>query len=341
MAPGTGVLPMTVGRAVSTSPTAPAFSALVAAWQEADNIVRHIESFLELGWDHCQLIVCAGGADGTLKLAQRFARENVIVLEQRPGQGKQGALRTCLAHAGHDLLYLTDADCVFDRASLAAVLEPLCSGRYEVSTGGSRPLLSQRHLPLVQYQGCRDTFYFDHQGRETGGVLGRNTAITRRCLARAGDFHEEVATGTDYHLSRQLGARGVAVAHAPESRVQSEYPATPGAYLRMWRRWIKNPVVHGTQEQWRGFVKSLLLAAALLFAPLSWLILPWLLALPLALLWPLALRSRYRDLRYSQQQGAQVAPRTYLSLPYFVLLDQLAVLGAAFDLTRKGARRQW
>lgn len=349
----TRVLPTTPGRVRAAPPpvpttvlpavphTVPAFSALVAAWQEVDNITQHIESFLGLGWDHCELIICAGGTDGTLEEARKLARTNVVVLEQRPGQGKQGALRACLERASHDLLYLTDADCVFDRQSLKALLEPVSSGRYEVATGGSRPFVNQLHLALVQYQHCRDAFYFDRQGAQTHGILGRNALITRRCLALTGNFRAEVATGTDYHLSQQLKARGVKIAHAAGSRVQSDYPTTPRSYLRMWRRWIKNLIVHDAKGQRLGVAKSVLLAAALTFAPLSFLALPWPLALPLVLLWPLALRSRYRDLRYAQRRGHRVALRTYLLAPYFVVLDQLAVLGAAFDLVRKGARRQW
>src|SRR5262245_55148737 len=86
----------------TTKPTlsqTPRVSALVAAWNEARGIAEHIGSFLALSYPNIELILCAGGPDGTFELASRHADERVIVLDQHPGEGKQHSLARCLEHA--------------------------------------------------------------------------------------------------------------------------------------------------------------------------------------------------------------------------------------------------
>lgn len=317
------------------------FTALVAAWNEFDMVSRHIRSFQDLDWGNSQLVISAGGQDGTYQAARLLAGKNVLVLEQLPGQGKQAALRECLTHAEHGLLYLTDADCLFDRSTLHGVFEPIVSADFGVSTGGSRPLPEQLIIPLVQYQACRDAFYFDHGGETTDGLLGRNTAITRTCLDRVHAFEEPVTTGTDFHLAQKLRRADIRIALATNSRIASEYPATWRSYLSMWRRWIKNLYIHDRSSHGTHAVKASGLALAIIAIPI---VVPipnrW---LRVSILIPLflALRSRYRDLRHGKRAGIQVGPATYCLLPVYAYLDQVAVLGAMLDLTRTSTRKRW
>src|SRR4051812_9393475 len=69
----------------------PSVSILVAAWNEAPLIERHLASFWGLTYSDLQLVICAGGTDGTYAIASRFAGDRLIVLEQRSGEGKQRA----------------------------------------------------------------------------------------------------------------------------------------------------------------------------------------------------------------------------------------------------------
>ena len=51
-------------------PERPMVSVLVAAWNEREHIERHIESFLALRYPHKELVLCAGGEDGTTEFAK-------------------------------------------------------------------------------------------------------------------------------------------------------------------------------------------------------------------------------------------------------------------------------
>ena len=48
-------------------------SVLVAAWNEARLLREHIESFLRLSYPDRELVLCAGGTDGTLEIAHECA----------------------------------------------------------------------------------------------------------------------------------------------------------------------------------------------------------------------------------------------------------------------------
>ena len=68
--------------------TLPKVSVLVAAWNEADIIREHIQSFLGLHYPNKELILCAGGEDGTYRIAREQGHTKVKVLEQQRGEGK-------------------------------------------------------------------------------------------------------------------------------------------------------------------------------------------------------------------------------------------------------------
>ncbi|HUW13260.1 MAG TPA: glycosyltransferase, partial [Anaerolineae bacterium] len=122
------------------------------AWNEAANIGPCIESVLGLRYPHVELVVCAGGDDGTLSSARRYANSAVMVLEQYPGEGKQRALQRCFEQCSGDIIFLTDADCLLDDDSFERVVAPVASGTEEVATGSWRPLDTQLRNPFVLYQ---------------------------------------------------------------------------------------------------------------------------------------------------------------------------------------------
>lgn len=321
----------------------PPFSALVAAWNEAHIVERHIESFLALPWTECELILCAGGADDTLSRARRAAADNpnVVLIEQRASQGKQAALRACFKLARHSWIYLTDADCLFSDDVLRALFG-IAGGGHRVVTGGSTPLRDQMDTPIVAYQEARDAAYDARRGDVADGVLGRNALLRRDIVEAVGGFTAHVHTGTDYHLTLQLRTLGEPIAHARGSRVQSEYPASPSEYLRMWRRWIKNLLVHSPHGTGRVLVTSLILALALIVLPVAAALLwSWVIAVIAVALLAIAGWRRARDLSFLPTEAASMHRPVTIRLPGYVYLDQLAVVLAWMDALTDRGRRRW
>ncbi len=229
-----------------TLATTPRVTVLVAAWNEADLIDQHIRSVLSLRYPNLEYVLCAGGADDTYRLAKRYERPGVIVLEQRPGEGKQAALRRGLERASGEIIFLTDADCLVDDANFERTIAPIVAGEDEATSGASRPLGRQlASETLATYRWAADAYASAHAPLHGEGLFGRNAAVSRSALKQAGDLRADVPTGTDYHLAKSLLAAGLPIRQVVESQVTTRYPNSLGTYLRQQRRWLRNPVVLG------------------------------------------------------------------------------------------------
>ena len=186
----------------------PLVSFLVPAWNEAPNVEQCIRSILCLRYPNKELILCAGGKDGTLAVCCRFAGEGVIVLEQRPGEGKQVALRRCFEYSSGEIIFMTDADCVVDDDCVEATLAPLLLEDESAVTGYWQPLDTLRSNPFVVYQWANHLRYQAGKPAYAEALDGRNSAVRREVLVVGGAFRNEAATGTDYVLSQKLKAAG-------------------------------------------------------------------------------------------------------------------------------------
>src|SRR5262249_30835549 len=154
-----------------------------------------------------ELVLCAGG--GAFEAAANVAGQGVVLLEQRPGEGKWSALRRSLELATGEIIFLTDADCVLKDAAFEATLAPVLAGETDVATGHSVPFPDdEARSALVAYQGDEQRYLNALSGGESLGLHGRNAAMRRTALEAAGGFSGAVATGTDYALARRLRAAG-------------------------------------------------------------------------------------------------------------------------------------
>ena len=159
----------------------PKVSILLPAWNEAGSLASCIESILSLRYPEKELVVCAGGRDATLEIARRFEPRGVIVLEQAPGEGKQGALRRSFERSGGEIIFLTDADCILDDETFERTLSAGGGGR-EVAAGGAwRPFDRQLDHPFVLYQWSHHLYREIWMPEYTPSLDGRNAAIRRRC----------------------------------------------------------------------------------------------------------------------------------------------------------------
>jgi len=318
----------------------PPVSVLVAAWNEAVTIDKHFQTFLELPYPNIELIICAGGTDDTLARARHYEGERVKVLAQLPGEGKQRALARCLAHAKGELIYLTDADCLYDYPAMLALLAALINQGEAVATGRFSPLPGQRHHPFVSHQWAVDSYVRAHAGPYIGGLIGRNAALTRKALETSEALTQVIAIGTDYYLAKRLIRLGYCIRYVHESVVPTGYHTRFGPYLRQQTRWLRNIVVHGFLfGESREVRKALancgvgLVAVALpLTGPLSrWF---WLTGLGFVSF------NRLRYLKFAQLCGQPVPWQAFVTAPFYAALDlgMLAYAGLNILFQR---RNQW
>lgn len=327
-------------------PEQPLVSVLVAAWNEAELIERHIASFKALRYPHKELVLCAGGDDGTYELALRHAGPALKVLRQERGEGKQRALRRCLEQSMGSILYLTDADCVLDDESFLRTLEPLMLDGEEATTGRFAPLKGQRAHPFVQMQWFVDTYARSHNPLYVQGLIGRNAAIRRETLACTGSFASDVAIGTDYFLAMQLVRQGSRIRYVHDSMVATEYLVSPASYVRQQSRWLRNILLHGSRFSAEGQVldalRQCLTGSAVVLWPLSW---------PLTgragiALWLVVIAqgsvARLRYIQFSARAlGEQPAPGVRLNAPLLLLLDQAMLCYTLVEWAVPKLRKAW
>ncbi|MBN1937679.1 MAG: glycosyltransferase family 2 protein [Anaerolineae bacterium] len=250
----------------------PKVTVLLPAWNEADNLVACLDSLLGLRYPDVEIILCAGGQDATLTIAKRYAGPKVVVLEQQPGEGKQGALRRSFAHATGGIIFLTDADCILDDAIFERTLAPILTGDEVAATGAWRPFERQQPLPLVQYQWAHHLYRELWMPDYAPALDGRNAAVRREALEAADAFEISAPVGADLALSKQLTAAGYAICFVRDSHVQTEYPETVHDYRKQLSRWFRNPLVH--EKRWlaaplaRSHLRAGLAAIFLVVAPL-------------------------------------------------------------------------
>lgn len=324
----------------------PKVSALVAAWNEGPRIDAHIQSFLALSYPAIELILCAGGNDDTLLRARSYASERIVVLEQRPGEGKQRALARCLEHASGEIIYLTDADCLFNNEALLHLLAPLITGKAVAATGVSCPLPEQQQQILPAHVWAAETYVAAHASVMSQGLLGRNAMLTHASLAHIGGMNYDASTGTDYQLAKKLLQAGINIRFVPESIVPSVYPEKLGIYRHKQSRWLRNVLIYGWQyhvhHEMLTALATILTGVAMLHVPLlalirsRWLLSSWL------LLFVHAVASRLRYLYFAARLGSWQPPPILLLLSPAVLIVDFAVWASCgIDLIHSRRRTRW
>ncbi len=239
------ILPSKLPDAMLALKAAPDVTALVPAWNEAGTIEAHIRSFKKLRYPHKELILIAGGNDHTFNIASQYADEEVRVIPQQPGKGKQVALRDGLQHVTGDIIYLSDADCLFDDDSFERTLAPLINDNWPAATGASKSFDHQLRNPLVAFQVAVDQWALINTPDPSPGLMGRNCAIQTYTLKQSGGFDAPAPTGTDYTLARQLIRQGYTIKNVKQSLIESEYPSTLKLYYHKRSRWLRNVIVIG------------------------------------------------------------------------------------------------
>jgi cellulose synthase/poly-beta-1,6-N-acetylglucosamine synthase-like glycosyltransferase len=327
-------------------PRLPKVSALVAAWNEAAYIEQHIQSFLALRYPHKELILCAGGTDDTYQLACRYAGEQVTVLEQQPGEGKQRALRRIFLSASGTIILLTDSDCLLNDASFEALIYPLIQEQTRVTTGAAQPLQVQMQNRLVQYQRLGEHVWLQQRPDQVSGILGQNCALTRETLEAIGGFSHETRTGTDYIISMLLQQSGHPILFVRNSFVQSRYPDQYASYVRRLRRWNKNLIIHGARFGIWSDAQVVLVTAlvySILFGSLILLPIVGLIIIPPSIgLLSLAIGNRLRRMLLGARLlQMSLSPGLLLRVPLYTILDMLGVILAVIDTLHPKPRSQW
>jgi cellulose synthase/poly-beta-1,6-N-acetylglucosamine synthase-like glycosyltransferase len=318
---------------------------LIAAWNEADHIGWCLSALAAIEWPRLEVLVSAGGSDGTFDVASQYVGDRIRVFEQRPGLGKQAALRDLYSRSTGDVIYLTDGDTIVPEATFVAVLEPILRGEAGAVTGNYRPYPEAISRPLVFYQWSIDRAVERRRGATSEGITGANAAVSRLALDAVGAFDADVKTGTDYHLARQLRNHGFQIRYV-DAGVETEYADRITPYINRRARWLRNTFMHGRRHGDKAEVRSsaltMAVATAVVAAPLTFRLTRWFGLATWMGLTGMLLKRRIQYMRaLATDLGAPLPGSIIVQLPLLTLADQLASVRAATDLLSAKGRTRW
>lgn len=177
------------------------------------------------------LVVDGGSADGTWEVLE-YAEGIQSIRE--PGANIARGRNLAIRKATHDVIAVTDADCVLSADWLERILEPLERGA-EVSAGFYRPV-TESFLQV-----CATAWLPDQQELRPGWMpSSRSLAFRREAFEAAGEYPEWLEVGEDMHLNHRLAESGARIELAPAAVVH----------------WRIRPTLAGTWRQYAGYAEG-------------------------------------------------------------------------------------
>jgi cellulose synthase/poly-beta-1,6-N-acetylglucosamine synthase-like glycosyltransferase len=223
----------TPGRRYPSRDSWPLASVMIPAWNEKGTLPDCINSLRLVDYPHWEVIVIAGGPDGTYETAKNLDDEGgrIKVVEQQP-LGKNAALNKGLQTAHGELIVILDADCTVSSDWLKELIAPL-NEKVVATTGNCSPF---RETPIsLGEQMERISAYKVNKSNLLNG--SGSIAVARKEIEQLGGFPEEVKVGVDWDLNARIAERGLARVFCPNARIRTHRPATLEEYWKNELRW--------------------------------------------------------------------------------------------------------
>lgn len=179
------------------------------------------------------VIVDGGSTDGTA--AQLRDAEGVTLIEAAGANISRGR-NVAVAHATHEVIAVTDADCAYAPGWLAALVAPIEDGA-DVAMGWTEPVidsftdacLASVNLPLSP-AGVDPATYMPSS---------RSIALRRDVLDAVGGYPEWLPIGEDMWLNHRLRERGLDMRFAPDAVARWRLRPTLGATFTQYHRYAR------------------------------------------------------------------------------------------------------
>jgi glycosyltransferase involved in cell wall biosynthesis len=196
----------------------------------------YVEEFLASVRDQTRqpdevVIVDGGSTDGTWDVLDRAEGVQSI---REPGANIARGRNLAVRAATHDVIAVTDADCVLDPDWLGRILQPLEEGA-DVSAGFYRPI-TESFLQV-----CATAWLPDEQELRPGWrPSSRSVAFRKEAFEAAGEYPEWLDVGEDMYLNHRLARSGARIELAPAAVV----------------RWRIRPTLPQTWRQYAGYAEG-------------------------------------------------------------------------------------
>lgn len=183
------------------------------------------------------VVVDGGSTDGTLEAL--MAAEGMRVIPA-PGSNISRGRNLAIRATSHEVIAVTDADCVLDPGWLEELLKPIEAGA-DVAAGFYRPLSSSF------FQTCAAAVSVPEPDEIRTGWLpsARSIAFRRGIFEAAGGYPEWLPVGEDMYLNHRLVEVGARIELAPSAVVHWPVRPTLAATWRQYARYAEGDALAG------------------------------------------------------------------------------------------------
>jgi cellulose synthase/poly-beta-1,6-N-acetylglucosamine synthase-like glycosyltransferase len=159
----------------------PSVTALIPAYNEAQNIAATIQNKLEQDYpsDHLEIIVISDGStDGTDDIVREFGTRNVRLIRREPREGKAAALNEGVRYASGEILVFSDANSLFAPDALRRMMENFADPEVGYVTGN---LTYKIRSDGIAGNGCSAYMKYENALRSletrAGSIIGVNGGV--------------------------------------------------------------------------------------------------------------------------------------------------------------------
>jgi glycosyltransferase involved in cell wall biosynthesis len=213
------------------------------------------------------VVVDGGSSDGTLETFREAAGVQVLA---EPGANISRGRNVAIRAAAHDVIAVTDGDCVLAPDWLERILEPLGGGA-DVVAGFYRPLATS----FLQH--CAAAVSIPDREELRPGWLpsSRSIAFRREAYEAAGGYPEWLEIGEDMYLNHRLLQAGMRMELAPDAVAWWRIRPTLAATWRQYARYSEGDALAGMYpERHATRFATYAFAAAAIRSRRSWLLWP-------------------------------------------------------------------
>lgn len=184
------------------------------------------------------IVVDGGSSDGTLEILREA--EGITLIEE-PGANIARGRNVAVRAATHDVIAVSDADCVLEPDWLERLLQPIERGA-DVAMGAYRP------MARTFFETCAAALSVpepDELNERRFMPSARSVAFRKEAFWAAGGYPEWLDVGEDMYLNRRWRALGVRMELAPAAVVHWRVRPTLAAHWRQYSGYARGDALAG------------------------------------------------------------------------------------------------
>jgi len=219
-------------------------SIIVPAKNEEKNILKCVESLLDINYENKEIIIVNDGStDRTAKILVSFAEKIKII--NTKGIGPSKARNMAIENAKGQYIAFTDADCIVDRNWIDELLKGFISDNV-YGVGGSQlsPKDESKFGKYVSsfFEAFGFVSDYIHQGEKINCVDHNptcNVIYRREIFDLVGKFREDLWPCEDLEFDIRVRDKGYLLTNNPKAIIYHYRPSTFNGFLKMMYRYGK------------------------------------------------------------------------------------------------------